>query len=320
VYVEFELEEPNYGYMQTSGSVARVAASGFLDKRTLEVTKGTEGNPIYTHFRVRDVSLEDARQLRGPDWQLGEEIHSKGGEEIVRRLFSPLTNLDELAALGRTNLRVMDMSRRHKRLAAEWNEKTHRYDPYSITNKPYWLHADESPAVTEQVQALVAQVQAALPSFLAITNQINIILSNTASLTSNLDYVAASSRPIISNLSLATANLDQPGMLGSRLLPTNLDQRLDLLLGDADVTLNSVNTNLEEQLDKIGVSLENLADLTSNLNAQVRANTNVLTDISQTIVDTDDLVQGLKRHWLLRSAFKKKQTTLPEPARANSNK
>ena len=27
--------------------------------------------------------------------------------------------------------------------------------------------------------------------------------------------------------------------------------------------------------------------------------------------DTDDLVQGLKRHWLLRSAFKTKETSTP---------
>jgi hypothetical protein len=28
-------------------------------------------------------------------------------------------------------------------------------------------------------------------------------------------------------------------------------------------------------------------------------------------VDTDDFIQGLKRHWLLRSAFKTKATNAP---------
>jgi hypothetical protein len=51
--------------------------------------------------------------------------------------------------------------------------------------------------------------------------------------------------------------------------------------------------------------LENLANITSNLNAQVQANTNMLGNISKAVADTDDLVQGLKRHWLFRSAFKK---------------
>jgi len=51
-----------------------------------------------------------------------------------------------------------------------------------------------------------------------------------------------------------------------------------------------------------------VADITSNLNAQVQADPNMLIGISKTITDTDDLIQGLKRHWLLRSAFKKHAT------------
>ena len=50
------------------------------------------------------------------------------------------------------------------------------------------------------------------------------------------------------------------------------------------------------------------SDITSNLNAQVQANTNILRSISKIVIDTDDLVQGLKRHWLFRSAFKTKNT------------
>jgi hypothetical protein len=63
--------------------------------------------------------------------------------------------------------------------------------------------------------------------------------------------------------------------------------------------------------EKLAQSLDSLAGITSNLNAQVQANTNILGSISQAVVDADDLVQGLKRHWLLRSAFKKKGDTKP---------
>jgi len=55
----------------------------------------------------------------------------------------------------------------------------------------------------------------------------------------------------------------------------------------------------------LGETLDHVADITSNLNAQVKATPNMLPGISKTIGDTDDLIQGLKRHWLLRSAFKK---------------
>jgi hypothetical protein len=67
-------------------------------------------------------------------------------------------------------------------------------------------------------------------------------------------------------------------------------------------------TALAENLSR---SLDNLANLTSNLNSQVQVNTNILSEISRAVVDADDLVQGLKRHWLLRSAFRTKPTNAP---------
>jgi hypothetical protein len=58
--------------------------------------------------------------------------------------------------------------------------------------------------------------------------------------------------------------------------------------------------------EEITTMLENLAGLTGNLKAQVDRNQNIVSSVSKLIVDTDDMVQGLKRHWLLRSAFKDK--------------
>ena len=63
-------------------------------------------------------------------------------------------------------------------------------------------------------------------------------------------------------------------------------------------------------------TLDNLANLTSNLNMQVQANTNMLGSISKTVVDADDLVQGLETSsWPLRSAFKTKATNAPTPVK-----
>jgi hypothetical protein len=47
----------------------------------------------------------------------------------------------------------------------------------------------------------------------------------------------------------------------------------------------------------------------------VDINTNILSEISTLIINTDDMIQGLKRHWLLRSAFKAKATNAPAPIR-----
>ena len=78
----------------------------------------------------------------------------------------------------------------------------------------------------------------------------------------------------------------------------NTDTNLNRLLRDTDTNLNTLVLSL-------GESLDHLAGITSNLNAQVKASPNLIRGVSKTISDTDDFIQGLKRHWLLRSAFKK---------------
>jgi ABC-type transporter Mla subunit MlaD len=166
------------------------------------------------------------------------------------------------------------------------------YEPLARSSV-YWLEPDESPAVTERLEKLLNAVEAALPQVLSLTNQIALVLSNSVNLTSNLNIVAADARPAVSNLALVTAQLNQPGALGDWLLPTNL------------------NANLVVLTENLGRSLDNLAGITSTLNQQVQANTNMLSAISRTVVDADNLVQGLKRHWLLRSAFKNESTNIP---------
>jgi hypothetical protein len=140
------------------------------------------------------------------------------------------------------------------------------------------------------------------------------VLSNSASLTSNLDFIAVSARPAVSNLTTMTARLNQPGALGEWLLPTNINHQLETTLITADLVLTNANTNLTALAESLDRSLENLAGITSNLNHQVEVNTNLLSTISETIVHADQFVQGLKHHWLLRSAFKSKATNAPPPA------
>jgi hypothetical protein len=108
--------------------------------------------------------------------------------------------------------------------------------------------------------------------------------------------------------------LDRPGALGEWLLPTNVTRQLESTLGAASGAMASANTNLAALAANLDKSLDNLANLTSNLNNQVQANTNILSQVSKAVVDTDNLVQGLKRHWLFRSAFKTKNSRTNSPA------
>ena len=133
-------------------------------------------------------------------------------------------------------------------------------------------------------------------------------------MTASLTEVALAARPAVSNLAAATANLSQPGSLGEWLIPTNINHQLETTLGNASATMDTANTNLAALAQNLARSLDNLAGVTSNLNQQVAANTNILSGISQTIIHADQFVEGLKHHWLLRSAFRSKNTNAPATA------
>ena len=95
------------------------------------------------------------------------------------------------------------------------------------------------------------------------------------------------------------------------MLTQQMQQQLGALLTNANVTMTNADTNLVMLADDLGRSLNNLADITSNLNQQVQVNSNMLKQISDTVVHHDEFVQGLKRHWLFRSAFKTPDTNAP---------
>jgi ABC-type transporter Mla subunit MlaD len=306
VYVEFEVQSPYYGYIWTEGSIAKVATADFLGKRVLELTKGTNGYPAYIFNQVRQIAIDDVPTLPETEkWAYGEEILNPTTMTPMIRPNQPLTNLNEVAAMGITNIVVLDLREKGKAITGVWNDRLSRYEPYiKGKTKPYWLVSDESPPVTDILEAITAQVQSALPGIFSLTNQLRPLLSNSATLAATLNEVALSAKPAVSNIATATAQLDRPGALGEWLLPTNLNSKLDLTLGNAATTMDTANTNLAALAGELIKSLENLASISSNLNQQVEANTNIVSAISKTITDTDDLIQGLKRHWLLRSAFK----------------
>lgn len=150
----------------------------------------------------------------------------------------------------------------------------------AVAPKGVFLPPDESASVTERAEKLLGQVESALPNLLAVTNRLNLVLDNangllTSStvLVGNVDRVVAQLPPVVSNVTVVTGHLTGPAAEVGMLL-----------------------TNLNE-------SLMNLASLTGNLNSQVQSNGQMLAGISALVTNADGLVQGLKKHWLLRSAF-----------------
>jgi hypothetical protein len=155
------------------------------------------------------------------------------------------------------------------------------------------------------LEKVVTTVERSLPDFLALTNSLARVLTNASAIVSHADDLLLSAKPVVTNFAQITANLSGPkGSLGEWLLPTNVNIQLQNTLGSANTTLLSANSNVNAISSNLLVSLDNVANLTSNLSAQVQANGLVLTELSDLIVHTDEMVQGLKRHWLLKGAFK----------------
>jgi ABC-type transporter Mla subunit MlaD len=269
------------GYIWSDSQV-KVNASDLLGNRFLEITKGVAGVPTV---------LESTNG----------ELHGILLRHVIK------DRLEALEKAGETRSNALAI------LNVEATANSEKFYSSHFHANVYFLDPAESPAVTERLDKLVSQAEAALPNILNLTNQLMTVLSNTATLTSHLSDVAANARPAVSNLALATAHLDQPGALGEWLLPTNINSKLDSVLGGADTTLITANSNLYVLAQNLNQSLENLANMTSNLNDQVQSNTNILSEISRTIVDADNLVQGLKRHWLFRSAFKEENQKQKQP-------
>lgn len=321
VYVEFEIKAPFYGYIWTDGSRARVAAADFLGKRELEVTKGTDGCATYLFHPLKEIPLAEADRLPSPEkWRLAEDIYDPNAPEILlhaqKAALVPAV-VAQLRALGRERVWALDTREERNYMTAVWNGPLGRYEHFGRTNK-YWMRADEAPAVTEQLERLVAQVEKALPGILALTNSLERTLDHAAVLTSNLNAVALDTRPAVSNLTALSGQLRGQGALGAWLFTAGGQADLERSLAAVPGTLtnaNSVLTNVDASLTvltaELARSLENLAGITSNLNNQVQANTNLLSAISDAVVHADELMQGLKRHWLLRSAFRAKATNAP---------
>ena len=207
----------------------------------------------------------------------------------------------------------------HGRVVAVYAGSATNYSNF-VAGAKYELQSDEPPELSSQLDAMIASTRDALPNFLSLTNQFRVVMDNLALTTGQLDQMLTNARPLVTNLSVITANLRDPrGSLGDWLIPTNIQQSLTQTLSAASVTLtsaNSVATNADTQLTVLATemdrTLENLSLITSNLNRQVQVNTNILTEISSLITNTDHMISGLKRHWLLRSAFKEKKTNAVE--------
>ena len=319
VEVDFEIVDPYFRYLWTGGSYLKVNAADFLGKRQLEVTRGTNGYALVVTQPIFIKTVDELKQLAAAEpgqWQLSQDVFDANSNLV----FGTYTTLDEsnLQVIAGMNLESNSLYTYNNQekdkhfIVASWDGrwKHHRYKIFQPGDETAWIRAMETPPISDQLQAVVLQVQTAVPNILALTNKLAAVLDNAANATSNLNTAIIVAQPMLTNFAIVSAQLREPGGPMVWALGTNGNDQLQGTLTNVNVLLGHTDTNL-------AALLINLANITSNLNAQVQANSNILSSVSKIVVDTDDFVQGLKRHWLLRSAFKSEnaamKTNAPPP-------
>jgi hypothetical protein len=105
-----------------------------------------------------------------------------------------------------------------------------------------------------------------------------------------------------------------PLLNNADLFISRLDTNLNISIVETHPLLTNANTLVANLNTNVTATLENLAMITSNLNAQVQANSNMLGGVAKTIHDYDTFIQGLKRSWLLRHLYKKENKENSKPA------
>jgi hypothetical protein len=319
VRVEFEVRDPYFRYIWTGGSFVKVNSADFLGKRQIEVTRATNGPAIVVTQPISVFGLDEAKKMatESPgEWQLAQDVFDEKTNLIFHAYDKVETALDESnaqllaqCAFESNSIYVFNNKVNRNRIVASWHRGKHRYENFTTGSEDASLRAMETPPISDQLQAMVLQVQQALPNVLSLTNKIAAVLDNAANATSNLNATIVAAQPMLTNFALISAQLREPGGPLVWALGTNGNEQLQGSLTNVNALLGHTDTNLAALLGHTDTNLAalliNLADITSNLNAQVQSNSNILSSVSKIVVDTDDFVQGLKRHWLLRSAFKK---------------
>jgi hypothetical protein len=307
ITIFFSIRQPYYDYIWYDSHVR--VMSDLLGTRYLEITKGQNGAPsVFTNHDGKLLVLN--RYLA---WEKYKSLTNELGTNSASKFTG-----DQM--LTEATNELMDQITNHINdyytnvFSGEYN-KPIKPHPAPQDRNYYWIPAMDTPALEDRLNAVANEVELALPNILSLTNELAGVLSNANSAVSRLNLALAKADPILTNLTDITGNLRNPnGSLGNWLIPTNLAVQLHETLQSATATLNAAHTTLDttdtnETMLAVDLdhTLQHLSDLTSNLSWQVQMNTNLITEISTTIVHTDNLVQGLKREWFLRSAFKKKK-------------
>lgn len=186
-------------------------------------------------------------------------------------------------------------------------------EPIDYNFMGYMLFCYESKDVMKSANDLVNKVSDGLPGVLSLTNKVSELLEESARLIASANGTVQELEPIVHNVQAITSILtNQHGGLGDWVIPPEMNRVIVDTLGSVRGTVQTSETNLVMLSQNLNETLGNLAQITSNLREQVQANSYMLSSISSLVLDLDDLVQGLKRNWLLKGSFSPQTNAPPQ--------
>src|ERR1017187_6458561 len=299
VRVEFEIRDNYFRYIWAHGSYVKVNSADFLGKRELEVTRGTNGPAVCVTqpgFIKTIPELEQIIITETNRWQLYQDVLDENSN-IVFGAYTMLTQstLERMAQMNLESNSVCayDNKITVNHVVAAWHRRAHRYENFKPGSEDAGLRAVETPPIADQLPAMGSQGQAALPGILSLTNKLATVLDNAVDATSNLNTTLVAAQPLVTNFAAISAQLREPGGLGVWALGTNGNGQIQGALTNLNSLLTDTDTNLNALTTSIGQTLENLSGITSNLNAQVQANSNLLWGTSKTVTDAEKIFQRL---------------------------
>ena len=178
VKVEFEIVDTLFPLSLDRRFLCEGERGGFSRQATVEVTRATNGYALVVTQPVSVKTIDELKQLVTEEpgqWQLSQDVFGADSNLV----FGAYTTLDEsnlqvlagmnLASNSALCLQQYRQPQTHRGVVGWTAIITTKFSSPATT--PPDMRAVESPPVSDQLQAMILQVQQALPNVLALTNQ-----------------------------------------------------------------------------------------------------------------------------------------------------
>ncbi len=166
--------------------------------------------------------------------------------------------------------------------------------------------------ITEMIEEVVRQVkEATLPAI----DQGRLALEEYTKLAADLRDPRGNLQQLVQRLKEIIEGLEKgDGMAGAVLKDPDLSRELREMVPEIHDSIS----RLRQIMDAAAAAVDKLPPLVETVSGELRDGSGMVLQTKQTLQETQNLIEGLQRHWLLRSSMKKRTESSRIPAAAVS--